>query len=103
MVVSENAIMPVKVRMGLLVNGVDVNTGPSGTISATHGEEEMVLTVDHPGHGPVQMLGFPVKFSENPCRVRRPAPVLGADTDEILKEAGLTQDAIDDLRVKGIV
>lgn len=38
--------MPVKVRMGLLVNGVDVNTGPSGTISATHGEEEMGLTVD---------------------------------------------------------
>ncbi len=38
--------MPVKVRMGLLVNGVDVNTGPSGTISATHGEEEMALTVD---------------------------------------------------------
>jgi glutamate-1-semialdehyde 2,1-aminomutase len=38
--------MAVKVRMGLLVNGIDVNTGPSGTISATHGEEEMGLTVD---------------------------------------------------------
>jgi glutamate-1-semialdehyde 2,1-aminomutase len=38
--------MPVKVRMGLLVNGIDVNTGPSGTISTTHGEEEMGLTVD---------------------------------------------------------
>ena len=38
--------MPVKVRMGLLVNGVDVNTGQSGTISAMHGEEEMGLTVD---------------------------------------------------------
>ena len=38
--------MPVKVRMGMLVNGVDVNTGPSGTISAAHGEEEMALTVD---------------------------------------------------------
>ena len=35
-----------KVRMGLLVNGVDVNTGPSGTISAMHGAEEMGLTVD---------------------------------------------------------
>ena len=37
--------MPVKVRMGLLVNGVDVNTGPSGWVSASHGEEEMALTV----------------------------------------------------------
>jgi glutamate-1-semialdehyde 2,1-aminomutase len=35
-----------KVRMGLLVNGVDMNSGPSGTISAMHGAEEMATTVD---------------------------------------------------------
>jgi glutamate-1-semialdehyde 2,1-aminomutase len=35
-----------QVRMGLLVNGVDMNSGPSGYISATHGEEEMAVTVD---------------------------------------------------------
>jgi glutamate-1-semialdehyde 2,1-aminomutase len=35
-----------KVRMGLLVNGVDMNSGPSGTISAMHGEEEMTITID---------------------------------------------------------
>jgi glutamate-1-semialdehyde 2,1-aminomutase len=35
-----------QVRMGLLVNGVDINSGPSGTISAMHGEEEMAITVD---------------------------------------------------------
>ncbi|HYZ23271.1 MAG TPA: aminotransferase class III-fold pyridoxal phosphate-dependent enzyme [Rhodopila sp.] len=35
-----------KIRMGLLVNGVDMNSGPSGTISAMHGEEEMATTVD---------------------------------------------------------
>jgi glutamate-1-semialdehyde 2,1-aminomutase len=34
------------VRMGLLVNGVDVNPALSGWISATHGEEEMAITVD---------------------------------------------------------
>ena len=33
-------------RMGMLVNGVDVNSGPSGTISATHGDDEMAVTVD---------------------------------------------------------
>ena len=38
--------MPSKVRMGMLVNGVDMNSGPSGTISAMHGEEEMAMTVD---------------------------------------------------------
>jgi glutamate-1-semialdehyde 2,1-aminomutase len=35
-----------QVRMGLLVNGVDINSGPSGVISAMHGEEEMAITVD---------------------------------------------------------
>jgi len=34
------------VRMGLLVNGVDVNPALSGWISATHGEDEMAITVD---------------------------------------------------------
>ena len=38
--------MPAQVRMGMLVNGVDLNTAPSGTISAMHGEEEMAITVD---------------------------------------------------------
>jgi glutamate-1-semialdehyde 2,1-aminomutase len=35
-----------KLRMGMLINGVDMNGGPSGTISATHGEEELTVTVD---------------------------------------------------------
>src|SRR5207248_853064 len=35
-----------QLRMGLLVNGVDVNTGPAGTISAMHGADEMAATVD---------------------------------------------------------
>jgi glutamate-1-semialdehyde 2,1-aminomutase len=35
-----------QVRMGMLVNGVDMNSGPSGYISAMHGEEEMAITVD---------------------------------------------------------
>jgi glutamate-1-semialdehyde 2,1-aminomutase len=38
--------MPALVRMGMLVNGVDLNTAPSGTISAMHGEDEMAITVD---------------------------------------------------------
>jgi glutamate-1-semialdehyde 2,1-aminomutase len=35
-----------QVRMGLLVNGVDVNPGLSGTISAVHGQDELAATVD---------------------------------------------------------
>jgi glutamate-1-semialdehyde 2,1-aminomutase len=35
-----------QVRLGFLVNGVDINSGPSGYISAMHGEEEMAVTVE---------------------------------------------------------
>jgi CoA:oxalate CoA-transferase len=50
--------------------------------------QEMVLDVGHPGHGIVRMLGFPMKFSDSPCRVRLPAPGLGEHSDEILAELG---------------
>ena len=46
----------------------------------------MVIEVDHPGHGPVKMLGFPVKLSKTPCVVRHPAPRHGEHTAEILAE-----------------
>jgi crotonobetainyl-CoA:carnitine CoA-transferase CaiB-like acyl-CoA transferase len=31
---------------------------------------------------------FQIKFAEAPCRIRRPAPDLGADTDAVLHELG---------------
>jgi crotonobetainyl-CoA:carnitine CoA-transferase CaiB-like acyl-CoA transferase len=51
-------------------------------------DQEMVLSQDHPGHGTVRMLGFPIKFAETPCALRRPTPEVGADTDAILQELG---------------
>ena len=48
--------------------------------------QEMVLEVDHPGHGRVKMTGFPVKLSETPPKLHRPAPKLGEHTEEVLGE-----------------
>jgi crotonobetainyl-CoA:carnitine CoA-transferase CaiB-like acyl-CoA transferase len=48
--------------------------------------QEMVVEVAHPGHGVVRMAGCPVKLSDTPAAVRRPAPRLGEHTEEVLAE-----------------
>jgi len=59
---------------------------------------EMLLEVEHPGHGPVRMTGFPIKLTEAACAIRRPAPALGADTTDVLTELGLSPGELSALR-----
>jgi crotonobetainyl-CoA:carnitine CoA-transferase CaiB-like acyl-CoA transferase len=66
-------------------------------------DQEMVLSQEHPGHGTVRMLGFPIKFADAPCRLRRPAPEIGADTAAVLCEFGYAADEIAALRAAGVV
>ncbi len=66
-------------------------------------DQEMVVGTEHPGHGEVKMLGFPIKFSEAPCRLYRPAPDLGADTDAVLQEFGYSHEDIARLREARVV
>ena len=66
-------------------------------------EQEMVLDIEHPGHGEVRMLGFPIKFAQAPCRLYRPAPDLGADSEAVLDELGYSPEEIARLRTAGVV
>ncbi len=66
-------------------------------------EQQMVLDIEHPGHGKVRMLGFPIKFAQAPCRLHRPAPDLGADSEEVLAELGYSPEDIARLRTAGVV
>jgi crotonobetainyl-CoA:carnitine CoA-transferase CaiB-like acyl-CoA transferase len=64
--------------------------------------QEMVLELDQPS-GKVKTLGFPVKMSDTPARVYRPAPQLGQHTEEILADLGFSGEKIKELREKGVV
>jgi crotonobetainyl-CoA:carnitine CoA-transferase CaiB-like acyl-CoA transferase len=66
-------------------------------------DQEMVVSQDHPGHGTVRMLGFPIKFTQAPCRLRRPAPEIGGDSDAVLREFGYSTEEIAALREAGVV
>ncbi len=45
----------------------------------------MTPIVQHPVAGPIRVVGVPVQLSETPGRIGKAAPLLGADTDAILK------------------
>jgi succinate---hydroxymethylglutarate CoA-transferase len=59
----------------------------------------MIETIEHPAIGALQMLGIPFKFADTECAVRRPPPLLGEHSDEILMgELGVDAEAIRQLR-----
>ena len=60
--------------------------------------QQMRVTIDHPVHGALDVLGFPIKFTQAPCTMHRPPPALGGDTDAILEELGLGSAHIQKLR-----
>jgi succinate---hydroxymethylglutarate CoA-transferase len=64
----------------------------------------MIETIEHSSIGPLKMLGIPFKFSDTACSVRRPPPLLGEHSDEILSgELGYDQPAIAHLRREKVI
>jgi len=46
---------------------------------------DMVVEVDHPKAGKLKTTGIPIKFSRTPGKIRKAAPMLGEDSEEVLK------------------
>jgi formyl-CoA transferase len=57
--------------------------------------------VEQPTIGKVTQIKPPVTFSATPSSIRRPAPRLGEHSEEILREAGLTESEIAEMKSSG--
>jgi crotonobetainyl-CoA:carnitine CoA-transferase CaiB-like acyl-CoA transferase len=63
---------------------------------------EMVIAVEHPVFGTIRETGLPIKI-DGVRPVYRPAAALGADTDDVLATAGVSDGEIAALRREGVI
>ena len=85
-----------------------VPCGPINSIDQVFADEQVKargLRVDlaRPDGTVVPGVANPIRLSESPIEYARPAPALGADTDEVFAWLGLTADEITALRQAGVI
>jgi len=64
---------------------------------------DLIVHSDHPVLGPLQNIGLPIRFRGEKREARRTPPLLGQHSEEILREAGFTAEAIEQFKSQGIV
>lgn len=87
---------------------IGVPAGPVYDLKAVYADpqvqaREMRVELEHTRAGRISHIGIPVKLSETPGTIRRPAPMLGEHTDEILRELNLDEKQIANLRAASVV
>ena len=91
------------------LDALGVPCGPVRTVSQVFEDPEtyhrgMRIRLDHPLSGTVDLIGNPLKLSETPVDSSRAPPVLGADTEDVLREAlGLDADRLAALAADGTI
>lgn len=63
----------------------------------------MFIELDHPIGGKMNLVNFPIKFSETPGLVKSTAPLLGQNNKEILSNLGYSEDQIMELYKEGVI
>lgn len=94
----ESILQPAGIPMGA-INTIDQVVGHP-QVQARNAIVECV----HPIAGSVKTVGPPVRLSDTPGSIQRPAPLLGEHTEEVLREKlGLDARAIEQLRRDGVI
>jgi crotonobetainyl-CoA:carnitine CoA-transferase CaiB-like acyl-CoA transferase len=63
----------------------------------------LVVRSEHPVLGPLQNIGLPVRFQNEDRRANRPPPLLGQHSEEILRDAGYSDEKIENLKATGVI
>lgn len=90
------------------LDGANVPCGPINDIAQMFKEPQveargLLTEISHPVAGLMPLVASPMKMSETPVQYRRPPPLLGEHTREVLGElAGLGEDALSALSDQGI-
>lgn len=92
-----------------VINAAKVSCGPINDMSDIEKDEQlnergMFVTLHHPVMGDVRVVGSPLKFSDTPVVYSKAPPLVGEDTDTILREdLTLSDDEIRNLRDNKII
>jgi crotonobetainyl-CoA:carnitine CoA-transferase CaiB-like acyl-CoA transferase len=78
-----------RIPFGPVMNIAEIETDPH------FAAREMIVEVEQPGSDPIRVAGVPIKMSVTPGGVRRRSPLLGEDTRQVLRDAGLGEDEIE--------
>jgi crotonobetainyl-CoA:carnitine CoA-transferase CaiB-like acyl-CoA transferase len=79
------------------------NDIPAGEVGSLDDLVAGLPEVEHPHAGRHKLIPPAVRFAEAPQSVRRPAPLIGEHTDEVLAEVGYGPEEVASLRAAGVL
>ncbi len=103
-----DAIFPTRTTADWMerLTAIDVLAAPVASYQEILASEQAaangyIAEMEHPELGKIRVVGSPLGLSETPVTVSGPPPELGANTEEILLDAGFTWDEVEALRTSG--
>jgi len=91
-----------------LLENAAVPCGPINDLAGVFADPQVMhrglhLDLPHAAGGTAPQVANPIHFSATPIAYRRAPPLLGQDTDDVLRELGRSESSIAALRAAGIV